>query len=882
LSGNCHLNETVPFKALDEVMVALSRYLRGLSAREIEAVLPRDIGYAARIFPVLLQVGPIARLMAEEPVADSVEFRRRAFQSIIALLGRLVRPRIPVVISVDDLQWGDLDSVALLKELLQTPSPPPLLLISSYRLEDMGSSDVLQILHGQLRDASPAFRIVDIELGELSEDEAIDLTRHALRTCNEAERRRVAAESAGDPFLIDQYARHLASAGESGAIDLRGLVAGRVAGLTSAARDLLSLVAAAGHPVAVSVLKSVTAVSNYLTTLELLCAEGFLRVSVRQGQREVSCFHDKIREYVVASLSEQEQTVIHQRLADVLALSPQVDLAVLTLHLAGAGRYSQASERAIEAGEKASGVLAFDRAAEFYQMALAYGDGKSGRPELHKKLANAFAASGRGTQAAAEFVSAAKQTTDDYESVNCLRVAADQYLRVGHIKEAFGILRSLAESVGIRLIEGRWQAVVLYAFRRLLLRMRGLKFRERPEREVSKRELMQLDICWSLVNGFAMVEPIFGAAFHARHLMLALRCGEIRRIGQSLALEVGYAALGGERRIKYAQEVSRTCTAIGLRIHSPQIVGLSALNTAFCSQMTERWGHAVEQARKAESILRDECTSVHWELTTVRIILFTNLFLQGEIRELTQRFGEAMRDAVARGDVYAATSLPLMTNTVGIALAADQPDTAKNEIETALRQWQKMTGHKFDMPHLFATLLSANVALYMGNAKAAWQELDQQWREIRELLFLLRSSFFDTFLWFERGKCAVAAAAESEGKERIRLLGEARSAERKVSKRRSPWGAGMAYELRAALAHAEGDSAGCLDLLAQSQTAFDEADVKMTTWAISWVRGKLVGGEAGQKMVSAAELLMKQQGIRRPDRIVEIVVPGFLASRPGN
>ena len=70
---------------------------------------------------------------------DPHEVRRRATQALRELFHRMARSA-PLVLFVDDLQWGDAESAALLSALVRGPDAPPVLFVAGYRRGDGAAS----------------------------------------------------------------------------------------------------------------------------------------------------------------------------------------------------------------------------------------------------------------------------------------------------------------------------------------------------------------------------------------------------------------------------------------------------------------------------------------------------------------------------------------------------------------------------------------------------------------------------------------------------------------------------------------------------------------------------------------------------------------------
>ncbi len=875
LAGRCYERESMPYKALDSLIDALTQYLRALPAHEAEALLPRDVLALARLFPVLRRVEAVSRARRKgSEIPDSQELRRRAVGALRELLGRLA-DKVPLVLFIDDLQWGDVDGAALLSSIVRPPDAPAFLLIGCKRSDGRSATASGSFLPAQVppSEDDPLSNPEELFVSELPPDEAEDLARRLLgggRGVAETARS-IAHESRGNPLLLDELVH--ASLGErgggraAGTLTLHELIASRVALLPDDARRLLEMLAVAGEPLERSVALSAADLEARATAaLSTLQANELTRALRLKGREMLETAHDQVRETVVRGLSPESAKAHHQRLAHALEAWGFADPETLALHFHAAEEPEMARDYITRAARQASETLAFDRAARLYLSALNLSTAESETRALRASLGDALANAGRGAESAEAYIAATRGATAA-ENLDLRRRAAEQLLRSGHVDRGLTAIGDVLKAVGMRLPGGPKRALVSILLRRAWLRVRGLGFREHDASQISAEDLMQIDACRTVAEGLGIIDTVRGYAFQVRQLLLALRAGEPTRVARALALEMGFSAADGGRSRWRTEKIRKEMAPLVTRIGTPQALGFATWASGFALYLEGRWNNAQELLEKAEGILRDRCTGVAWELGTARFYSLRSLVFMGRFDELSRRLPSYLTDAQARGDLYLETNLRTRVS-YHVLLAQDRPEKARQEIREMLARWS----HKgYHLQHYFDLFGQTEIDLYEGNAKSAWERVVSGWPAFqRSLVRRTQLVFLESA--HLRARAAIAAVAVGEISERVLRLAE-RDAGR-IEREAMPWSNPLAELIRASAAALRGDTQAAVGLLASAETGFEAADEGLFA-AVARVRqGELLGGAEGEKLRTGAEAWMANERIANPARMCMLVAPG--------
>ena len=878
LAGRCYERESVPYKAFDSLVDSLSRYLSRQPRHETQAILPRDVLSLARVFPVLQRVEAVALAPRKAfEIPDLQELRRRAFAALRELLGRL-GDRGLLVLAIDDLQWGDADSVALLVELLRPPDPPSLLLVGCYRSEDSATPFVRSFLAAQ-EAAAPALDRRELVVDPLSRAEVERLVLELLgrddpsaRICAFA----IARESGGNPFFVQELVHSIKSGAgreeslvSAQAIALDEVLWDRVSRLPTAARRLLEIVAVSGRPLRqIDATRAAALGPDELEALSILRSGRLIRSTGPTHLDEVEAYHDRVRETVVAHLTLEVLERHHLDLARVLEASGKVDPEFLAIHYQEGNERPKAGVYYAKAAAQASAALAFDRATKLYRLALQFrpADGAS-EQSLRTELGDALANAGRSPEAAREYLAAISGTAGA-EALELRRRAAYRFLISGHIDEGLIEVRKILRAVGLKLPESPVSALFTLLQRRVRLRLRGLGFRERDAGQIPRDELIRIDTCLSTATGLNVVDPIRGAAIQAQSLLFALRAGEPSRLVSALAWEAAQISVSGAPSRRRVQRLLDIGQALAERGSKPQSLGSMVLAHGLVAYLAGSWREARFRCEHAEAIFRDRCTGATWELDTAQTFALWSLTYMGEVAELARRRQVLLKEALERGDLYALTNLSTYIMAI-VQLGADQPDDARRELDQAVARWSQKGFH---VQHHNALLARLYIEIYTGNGAIAWNHASDKWPSYaRSLLLRVQQVRIDARQLHAR--CALAAAVNSPSP--AALLRAAQRDARHLERERTPWARAHAVFLRGAIAHLRGDSDAARAALLEAASAYETADMPLYAAAIRRRLGEILGGCEGSDLITGANAWMAQQSLRDPARITAMYAPGF-------
>ncbi|MDT5096878.1 MAG: hypothetical protein QOC76_615 [Mycobacterium sp.] len=268
------------------------------------------------------------------------------------------------VFAVEDVHWADGATLDVLRFLARRVGSLPVLLLVSYRDEEVGERHPLAMALG---DVATCPAVTRIGLDRLSRDAVAELAAGGGVNADELYRL-----TGGNPFFVTEVLA--VSPDSSGYRDLPRSVSeavwGRLARLSAPARDAAQAAAVCGPHASAQLLEKVfpgaAAALDECFDTGVLCADG----------AAVAFRHELARRAALEQIPGYRRRLLHARALAALAEPPIPPdaLSALAFHADQAGDQDAATRYGPAAAERAGGLGAHREAAELYALALRHAE----------------------------------------------------------------------------------------------------------------------------------------------------------------------------------------------------------------------------------------------------------------------------------------------------------------------------------------------------------------------------------------------------------------------------------------------------------------------------------------------------------------------------
>ena len=374
LSGRCaELGDAVPYLPLAD---ALRNATTGPSASR-----PLHDALAAR--PVL------SRLLPDLGTGGAAEHMHRdlaqqqLFGAVLGLLAEIAGQQ-PVLLILEDMHWADRSTRDLLTFLSRVLHRERVVVIATYRTDDLHRSHPLRPVVGELL-RLPS--VTAVELGPLPDAAMAEhLTALAMGGLSAASLDAIIRRAEGNPYYAEELLAAALRHGSELPAGLAGLLLARVERLSPAAQHVLRAAAVAGRRMDDELVRLASGLvaGDYEEAVRESVASQLL---IPDGDAGYAFRHALIREAIYADLLPGERTRMHARLAELLSDEARLaaepgTAAELAHHCLASHDIPGAFAASVRAGREALRLAAPAEAHRHFDQALALWERVSEPEEL--------------------------------------------------------------------------------------------------------------------------------------------------------------------------------------------------------------------------------------------------------------------------------------------------------------------------------------------------------------------------------------------------------------------------------------------------------------------------------------------------------------------
>mgnify|MGYP002640158889 CR=1 FL=1 len=323
------------------------------------------------ILPASATNGPLQEI----PAIQESGLSRRLLDAFRMLFDRIAAEG-PVVLIIDDLQWADPTTLALLKFIERRWESGGFCLICAVRPAVLSQQDSLESF--LLRSDLDGGHFID--LTELNDSEARELLRHVSKDTLEAGTERYLCQlAANHPFYLTELAKDFLSgrlALPSHRLDaipipvsLQQIFNSRIKHLSVQALRVASLLAVRARPMRLVEISDLLGINLEESADQVEQLDQWHFVDVSQDSIRIS--HELFRSALYNHISEARRALIHGMIAQSMEMAGPADvLGELAIHYSRAGERNKAAQFGKTAAREALDCGALTAAAQYFEIVV--------------------------------------------------------------------------------------------------------------------------------------------------------------------------------------------------------------------------------------------------------------------------------------------------------------------------------------------------------------------------------------------------------------------------------------------------------------------------------------------------------------------------------
>lgn len=326
---------------------------------------------APDLFPLFPELG-----RSERGGGPSSTVERHRIALAFAALFASIADAAPVLLTLEDLHWADDTSLALVQHLAREATRARLLVVATYRSDEMHRQHPLLRVVASLRRDRTAH---EIELSALGAEESSALIAAAAAGEHGITPElidTISRRGQGNPLFMEELLRTVVHAGprggESVPATVSDVVRARLASLTPGARSTVAAASVLGERFPFALLRAVRGTDDVALGEELAaCIDAHLLVELGDAREPSYAFrHALTREVVYEQMLLPERRRLHVLAAQALAPDPLTAPATLAEHWRLGGDVARAADAYEGAARSALALLAPTEAAAHVERAI--------------------------------------------------------------------------------------------------------------------------------------------------------------------------------------------------------------------------------------------------------------------------------------------------------------------------------------------------------------------------------------------------------------------------------------------------------------------------------------------------------------------------------